>query len=356
MTKLKMTFIKPTFINFSSKLLLILCFISISLLSVPAQAASASAGEVNIYSYRQAYLIQPLLDKFSQDTGIKTNAVFVSQGIAEKLQFEGKRSPADVVLTVDIYRLAELKARGLTRSVSSSSLSKRIPADFRDPDNNWFALTHRARVIFATTDTKRAPSGEVTNYLDLASPKLGKRLCTRPLSHIYNLGLVSSLIAQYGEDRASKWLAGLKNNLARRPQGNDREQIKALVRGQCDYAIANSYYFNLLTQDDPKWTKDIRWITPTAKQGGTHMNVSGMAMARYAPNPANAQRLMEFLASDWAQETYALSNNEIPVVENIPSPAAEQLGDFDRQKVALGALASFINQAQALVISNKLDQ
>ncbi len=337
-------------------LISLLLGVAMTLASVTAIAAKpAHTKEVNVYSYRQAHLIQPLLDKFSQDTGIKTNAVFISQGIAEKLQFEGKKSPADIILTVDIYRLAELKEKGLTQSVSSKVLRRRVPADFRDPDNNWFALTHRARVIFATADTKRAPIGEVSNYLDLANPGLGKRVCTRPLSHIYNLGLTASLIVQYGEDRASKWLTGLKNNLARRPQGNDRAQIKALTSGQCDYALANSYYFNLLAADDPKWTKDIRWITPKAGKGGTHMNVSGMAMARYAPNSANALKLMEFLTSDWAQETYSLNNNEIPIVVSVPSPAREQLGNFDRQKISIGTLATFINEAQGLIISSKID-
>lgn len=313
------------------------------------------ANEVNVYSYRQAHLIEPLLKKFSQDTGIKTNAVFVSQGIAEKLLFEGKKSPADIVLTVDIYRLAELKNKGLTRRVSSNILQSRVSADFRDPSDNWFALTQRARVIFATTDTQRAPVGEVSSYVDLAKPGLGKRICTRPMSHIYNLGLVSSLIAQYGEDKANKWLSGVKNNLARRPQGNDREQIKAITSGQCDYAIANSYYFNLLKADNPKWTKNIRWITPKLAEGGTHMNVSGMAMTRYAPNPDNALKLMEFLVSNWAQQTYALDNNEIPIVNNIDSTFREQLGDFDRQNIALGTLAAFINKAQSLILSSKID-
>lgn len=313
------------------------------------------ADEVNIYSYRQSHLIEPLLNKFSQDTGIKTNAVFVSQGIAEKLRFEGKNSPADIVLTVDIYRLAELKEKGLTRSVTSDALTNRIPAAFRDISNHWFALTQRSRVIFATSDTKRAPFGEVSGYLDLAKPNLGKRVCTRTLSHIYNLGLISSLIAQYGEERADKWLRGLKKNLARRPQGNDREQIKAITSGQCDYAVANSYYFNLLTADDPKWTKDIRWITPKSDKGGTHMNVSGMAMTRHSPNPENALKLMEFLSSDWAQQTYASYNNEIPIIDTISSSAREQLGDFERQPVAIETLATFINKAQDLVISSKID-
>lgn len=326
-------------------------------LVIAGNSYAQDTNEVNIYSYRQTYLIEPMLQKFSQETDIKTNVVYISTGIAEKLRFEGSKSPADIVLTVDIYRLSELKQKGLTASVESKVLSRRIPAAFRDKDNHWFSLTQRARIIYATNDVTRAPLDEVTSYLDLARPGLGKRVCIRPLSHIYNLGLTASLMTQYGIAETQNWLKGLKANLARRPQGNDREQIKAITNGLCDYAVANSYYFNLLAKDDPKWTRNIRFITPKSKQGGTHMNVSGMTLTRYAPNRANAIKLMEFLVSNWAQDIYAVSNNEIPVVESIAknSPAANELGNFERQNIAIETLATFINQAQRLVTDSKID-
>ena len=334
--------------------LAVICLLTISFWI----ASSASAEEVNVYSYRQSHLIQSLLDEFTMQTGIKANVVFASQGIAERLEFEGRKSPADIVLTVDIYRLSELKSKGLTSPVESKKLSKVLPASLRDADNNWFALTTRARVIYASDDKKRAPLKEVRSYLDLAKPNLGKRICIRPLSHIYNLGLTSSLIAQYGIKQTSDWLTGLKNNLARRPQGNDRAQIKAIAQGVCDYAVANSYYFNLLALDDTKWTRNIRIITPNAKKGGTHMNISGMALTRYAPNRKNAIKLMEFLVSEWAQYHYAQANQEFPVVEGIEvSPLLKKnFGNFDRQNVAIGTTATFIPSAQSIINTLGVDQ
>ena len=318
-------------------------------------SAQAEANEVNIYSYRQPHLIKPLLDRFTAETGIKTNQLFTSSGIAEKLEFEGKSSPADLILTVDIYRLVELKRKGLSSQVKSRKLRGRIPSAYRDRDGDWYALTKRARIILASTDPKRAPYGEVESYLDLAKPELTKRLCIRPLNHIYNLGLTSSLISQYGEARTSEWLSGLKPNLARRPQGNDRAQIKGITQGICDYAVANHYYLGLLDQEDPKWTRNVRIIAPTKEAGGTHMNVSGMALARHAPNRENAIKLMEFLASDWAQKTYAADNTEIPIVDGIQVPALVELGDPDMQKVSIEAIASFLTKAQELVSRSKVD-
>lgn len=314
--------------------------------------------EVNIYSYRQSHLIQPLLDEFTAKTGIKTNAVYIKQGIAEKLEFEGKKSPADLVLTVDIYRLSELKSKYLTAPLESVKLKKLIPLYLRDKDNHWFALSMRARVIYTSNDENRAPIGEVTSYLDLANPKLGKRVCIRPLSHIYNLGLTSSLVAQYGEKRTEQWMSGLKNNLARRPQGNDRAQIKAITQNVCDYAIANSYYFSLLELDDSKWTRNIRIITPSAKNGGTHSNISGMAMTRHAPNKVNARKLMEFLVDKWAQFHYAQTNQEFPVVEGIEisNSLKKNFGDFDRQNIDINTITNFIHTAQRIVNKVGIDQ
>ena len=318
-------------------------------------AGTAYAKEVNIYSYRQSFLIEPLLTGFTETTGIETNVVYLSSGIAEKMALEGSNSPVDLILTVDITRLKELKDKGLTSPARSGVLRRKIPPSLRDKDNHWFALTERARIIYASVDPKRAPVGEVNSYADLAKPALAKRLCTRPLSHVYNLGLTASLIAQNGEQSTVAWLAGIKNSLARKPQGNDRAQIKAITGGLCDYALGNSYYYYLLEAEDIKWTENVRFITPEAKDGGTHMNISGMALARYAPHKAEALKLMQFFVGDWAQTVYANTNNEIPVVKGIPSSQRYDLGDFDRQPVSILDVANNLGKAQALVSSSQID-
>lgn len=322
------------------------CFL---LIVVALLASFAYGAEVNIYSYRQPHLIKPLLDEWSAQSGIRPNMLYVKDGIAERLQFEGKNSPADLVLTTDIYRLAELKDKGLTQPVESTVIKQAIAKPLRDPTDHWFALTIRARVIYASDS--RAKPDEVQSYADLAQESLGKRVCTRPLSHIYNLGLVSSLIVQQGYGATEDWLQELKNNLARRPQGNDRAQIKAINQGICDYAIGNSYYFGLLAHSEPKWTQDIRIIMPTTRKGGTHINISGMAMARYAPHYQQAKELMEFLVSEQAQEYYASVNHEFPAREATPlSPfLKDTFGSFAPQQIAISTLARFIPQAQQLV-------
>ena len=195
------------------------------------------------------------------------------------------------------------------------------------------------------------PLGEVESYSDLAKNGMGNRICIRPFSHIYNLGLTASLIAQNGLPETENWLRGVKKNLARKPQGNDRAQIKGITQGVCDYAVANSYYFALLAADDAKWTRNIRVITPTLKKGGTHINISGMALARYAPNTKSAKKLMEFLTDEWAQEYYASVNNEFPVVRGIQASdfLNEQFGNFEPQQLSLDTIAGFAANAQEMV-------
>ena len=326
--------------------------LSFLLLVIAASIFShAFATEVNVYTYRQPHLIKPLLNKWSHESGIKTNILYIKDGIAERLQFEGFKSPADLLLTTDIYRLTELKEKELTQPVESSTIAQALAAPFRDTENHWFALTIRARVIYANGNPQYSPVGEVQSYTDLAQKDLGKRVCTRPLSHIYNLGLVASFIAQQGEKATVDWLTQIKANLARRPQGNDRTQIKAISQGLCDYAIGNSYYFGLLAHNEPKWTQNIRIITPKVKNGGTHINISGMALARYAPHKKETIQLMEFLVSEQAQEYYASVNYEFPARDGT-SPSAflkDTFGQFDRQQLALTTLAQFASQAQLLI-------
>ncbi len=276
-------------------------------------ATPAIADEVNIYSYRQPELVKPLFDTFTAETGIDVNVVFLKKGLIEKLQAEGSRSPADLVLTVDISRLNGIVEAGVTQPVASDTLSANIPAEFRDPAGHWFGLTSRARVVYASKD--RVAEGEVTTYEDLASDKWKGRICIRSGTNAYNLALTSAVIAHHGEDGAKSWLEGVKGNLARKPQGNDRAQVKAIWAGECDIAIGNTYYMKkmLENEDQLAWAESVNIVFPKFENGGTHVNLSGVALTNAAPHKENAIKLMEWLSSDTAQETYAEQNGEYPL-------------------------------------------
>ena len=304
-------------------------------------AAPALAEEVNVYSYRQPDLIKPLTDAFTEKTGIEVNTVFLAKGLVERLQAEGDRSPADLVFTVDISRLAGVVNAGLTQPVDSETLRQNIPAAMRDADGHWYGLTARARIVYASKD--RVKDGEVTTYEDLANPKWKGRICVRSGLNAYNLALTSAVIVHHGEAAAKTWLEGLKANLARKPQGNDRAQVKAIWAGECDLSIGNTYYMAAMLKDDEQkpWADAVRILFPTFSEGGTHMNISGMAMTKAAPNRENALKLMEFLASPEGQKIYAEINAEYPVLESVePSDLAKSWGAFTRDTIALKDIAA----------------
>ena len=315
------------------------------LLAMPA--VPAAADEVNVYSYRQPDLIKPLTDAFTEKTGIEVNTVFLKKGLLERLQAEGRRSPADLVFTVDISRLAEVAKAGLTQPVASEVIAANIPANLRDEDNQWFGLTTRARVIYASKE--RVAEGEVTTYEDLADAKWKGRICTRSGTHAYNLALTSAVIAHHGADTAKTWLEGIKANLARKPQGNDRAQVKAIWAGECDISIGNTYYMAAMLRDDEQkaWADAVRIVFPTFAEGGTHMNISGMAMTKSAPNRENALKLMEFLASPEGQKIYADIIAEYPALESVPaSDLVESWGSFTPDDLGLTTIAA--NRAEAV--------
>ncbi|MCB2140457.1 MAG: Fe(3+) ABC transporter substrate-binding protein, partial [Rhodobacteraceae bacterium] len=298
------------------------------------------AQEVNVYSHRQPELVQPLFDAFTKETGIAVNVAFVDKGMVERLVSEGSRSPADLVMTVDIARLAEIVDAGVTQPVESDVLSANIPAEFRDPDNQWFGLTSRARIVYASKE--RVADGEVTTYEDLADPKWQGRICTRPGTHDYNLGLMAGIIAHDGEEAAKAWATGLRANLAHKPEGNDRSQVKSIWAGECDISLGNTYYMGAMLADpeQKEWADSVRIVYPVFKDGGTHVNVSGVAMTKAAPNKAEAIKLMEFLASDEAQAIYAEINHEFPVEPGVArSELVESWGDFTPDSVNLAELA-----------------
>ncbi|MDN2480287.1 Fe(3+) ABC transporter substrate-binding protein [Vibrio agarivorans] len=316
-----------------------------------------AAGEVNVYSYRQPFLVEPMFNEFTKETGIKVNVMFAKQGIAEKLAQEGEYSPADVLLTTDISRLAELTDKGLVQSVDSEVIEGNVPAQYRDDENEWFALTLRTRNVYSSRD-RVGKLGADFNYADLAKPEFKGKICTRQGKHPYNVSLVSSMIAHHGEAEAKAWLEGMKANLARKPQGNDRAQVKAIREGLCDVSLGNSYYLGKMVNDAEQkaWADAVYINFPNQETEGTHVNVSGMAMAKYSPNRDNAVKLMEFLTADKAQQLYAEVNYEYPVKEGVKrSELVESWGDFKADKISLDEIASYHSAAIRLLDEVKFD-
>ncbi|AZB63697.1 Fe(3+) ABC transporter substrate-binding protein [Cereibacter sphaeroides] len=319
-------------------------------LALGTTALPALADEVNIYSHRQPELIQPLVDAFTAETGIDVNVAFVDKGMAERLVAEGNRSPADLVLTVDIARLMQVVEAGVTQPVESDVLSSNIPAEFRDPAGHWFGLTSRARIVYASKE--RVKDGEVTTYEDLASDKWKGRICTRSFTSDYNVALTGAVIAHHGPEGAKTWLEGVKANLARKPEGNDRDQVKSIWAGECDISLGNTYYMGQMLADpeQKEWADSVRIVFPTFEGGGTHMNISGVAMTKAAPNREAALKLMEWLASDEAQRIYAETNHEFPVEPGVArSELVQSWGEFTPDAVSLAEVASHRGEALKLI-------
>jgi iron(III) transport system substrate-binding protein len=317
-------------------------------------ATPLAADEVNVYSYRQPELIAPLTNAFTAATGIEVNVAFLEKGMAERLKAEGRRSPADLVFTVDIARLADIVAKGLTQPVETPSLLANVPAQYRDPDGNWYGLTTRARIIYASKD--RVAEGEVTTYEDLADPKWQGRICTRSGTHDYNIGLTAAMLHHHGAEETQDWLEGVKANLARKPQGNDRAQVKAIWAGECDIAIGNTYYMGQMLEDpeQTEWANSVNIVFPTFEDAGTHVNVSGVAMAKHAPNYDNALLLMEFLTSPIAQQIYAEANYEYPIAPgSIPDDLVAGWGRFTADTTNLMDIAA--NRTEALQLVEIVD-
>ena len=312
---------------------------------------AALADEVNIYSHRQKFLLEPFLQAFEQETGIKTNVLYASKGLAQRLAAEGGVSPADVILTVDIARLSEYVSMDLFQAVKSDVLEKAIPEHLRSQDNSWFGLSQRVRVIVSSAD--RVGSNEIKRYEDLASDKWKGRICSRKGSHVYNRALLASIVAHSGEAQAEQWASAVVANLARRPQGNDRAQAKAIFAGECDLAIMNHYYYSkmLFNEEEPeqkKWASSLRLIAPNQQDRGAHINISGGGVAKYAPNRDNAIKLLEFLVSNKAQALYAEVNYEYPVIE-IDKSDIVGLGAFKADKLPISALAENASTAQEII-------
>lgn len=317
-------------------------------------ALPAFAEEVNVYSYRQPELVEPLFDAFTAKTGIDVNVVTLSKGMVERLKSEGSRSPADLVMTVDIARLSAIVDAGVTQAVESEALEASIPAIYRDPENHWFGLTSRARIVYASKD--RVADGEVSTYEGLTDPKWEGRICTRSGTNAYMVALTAAVIDHHGEDGAKDWLEGVKANLARKPQGNDRAQVKAIWAGECDISIGNTYYMGKMLEDEEQtaWANSVRIVFPTFEEGGTHVNVAGVAMTAAAPNRDNAVQLMEFLASPEGQEIYAQLNHEYPLAPGTEaSDLVKSWGSYTADDINLMDLARL--RPAALRLTEEVD-
>jgi len=315
--------------------------------------AGAAAAEVNLYSTRESGLLQPLLDSFTGKTGIKVNTVFLNTGLAERVAAEGASSPADVLMVVDIGNLVDLVKRGVTQPIRSAILEDAIPASLRDPDGNWVALSLRARAIFVS---KERVNDATMTYEALADQRWHGKICTRSGQHPYNTALFAAMIAKHGEPATTEYLKALKANLARRPAGGDRDVARDISAGICDAGLSNTYYAGLMLSgtggpEQKRWGEAIRVILPTFKdRAGTHVNISGAAVARHAPNRAEALRLLEYLATPEAQRIYAEANFEYPVRAGVPlDPITASFGPLKIDPTPLTTIAAKREEASLLV-------
>lgn len=315
------------------------------------------ANEVNVYSAREEQLIKPLLDAFSKDTGIKVNLITGDDDpLLERLKREGENSPADVLITADAGRLHRAVENGSLQPIQSAKLNQAIPAHLRDAGNQWFGLTYRARVLFYNPATVK--STELTTYEDLADPKWKGRICVRSSGNIYNQSLLASMIAAKGAAAAEQWAQGLVANFARPPNGGDRDQIKAVASGQCDIAIANTYYYAQMLYGGDAAQKaaasKVKIAFPNQADRGTHINISGAGITASAKNKDNAIKLLEYMTLDDAQRWYSTTNGEYPVKRGIEaSPELQSWGSFKSDALNLSALGK--NNAQAVQIMDKVN-
>ena len=318
------------------------------------QTQATVAAELNIYSHRQPFLIKPFLEAFTSKTGIKTNVVYASKGLVQRLLAEGEASPADVVLTVDIGRLRQYADKNLFATFSSEKLLAAIPPHLRSSDNTWFGFSKRSRIIAVSKNLEN--QDQIKRFENLADKKWRGLVCSRPGSHVYNRALLSSLIAANGEAGAKAWAEGLVANLARSPRGNDRAQIKAIHAGECVITIVNHYYYGKLinssNDEERQWAESVNIIVPNQgeKDRGAHINISGGGIAKYSKNREEAESFLEFLISREAQTLYASINYEYPVMSGVELPdTLTAWGKFKEDNLPIEKLADSYLEAQMII-------
>ena len=312
--------------------------------------AEASAGEVNIYSSRHYSTDQLLYDGFTEATGIEVNLIEAEgDALIERMQAEGDASPADILITADASRLARAVEAGLFQPISSAALEAAVPENRRDADGRWFGLSQRVRGIVYALD--RVNPDDIRTYADLADPKWENSICIRSSSNIYNQSLMASIIATEGLKAAEAWAEGMVANMARKPQGGDTDQIKAVAAGECDIAVVNHYYLARLVSSDNPADKEVAAavgiIFPNQDDRGAHANISGGGVATHAPNKEAAIAFLEYLVTPEAQAAFASGNQEYPVVDGVKlSPVLEDWGKFKTDEIGVGVYGD--NNADAL--------
>lgn len=320
------------------------------LFQLDAPRAQAQSGEVNVYTYRETKLMQPLFDAFTKETGVKVNVTSASSGLEQRMKAEGKDSPADVLITVDIGRIDDAVQAGVTRPINSAVIDKAVPAQYRDPDKHWHGISMRARVVYAS---KERVKQDAITYEELADPKWKGKICIRSGQHIYNNALFAAYVARHGEAKAEEWLRSVKANLAQKPSGGDRETARDVAAGKCDIGIGNTYYWALMNDkeaDKKAWADATKVILPTFAGAGTHVNLSGVLLAKHAPNQANAMKLIDWLAGEQAQQIYADANYEYPVRGGIAiNPTIAGYGKLTPDPQPLAKIAASRKAAANLV-------
>jgi iron(III) transport system substrate-binding protein len=324
--------------------------------ALPTAALAQTAEEpvLNLYSARHYQTDEALYANFTKQTGIKINRIEASDDqLLERLKSEGANSPADVLLIVDAARLAQADQLGMFQPVKSKVLDERIPASMRDPDGDWFGFSSRGRILVYNKVTTK-PS-DIASYASLADPVNKGKVCTRTGSHPYNLSLIASRIAHVGEEKAEAWAKGVVANLARKPQGGDTDQIKAVAAGECGVAVSNTYYYARLLRstkpEDQEIVAKTGIVWPDQRGDGTHINISGGGVLKHAPHRNNATRFLEYLASDQAQVYFADGNNEWPAVKSVAlkNPALETMGTFKADALPIATLGKQTAAAQKIV-------
>jgi iron(III) transport system substrate-binding protein len=303
---------------------------------------SAEAAEVNVYSARKDHLLKPVLDQFTARTGIRVNLLSAGEEqLLERLRSEGAGSPADLFVTTDVAHLHKARVAGVLQPVRSDALDRNIPERYRDPQGYWYGLSARARVVLYARD--RVKPAELSTYEDLADPKWKGRICVRSSSSTYNQSLLAGLIAVMGPDKAEGWAKAVVANMARKPQGGDRDQIAAVAAGQCDLAIANTYYFGGMQASAKAEEKEaaakVGIFFPNQQGRGAHMNVAGAGVTAAAKHKDEAVRLLEFLSGPEAQKIFAEANNEFPVASGVQaSPTVAAWGPFKAEEINVAML------------------
>lgn len=333
-------------------------FVAVVMMGLSFVSGSVQAqNEVTLYSYREPFRIAAVLRGFEANSGIRIKVVHAKEGLVERIASEGSQSSADVLLAEEFGVLIQAREAGITQPIKGSSIEGHVPPNYRDPDGHWIGLTNHARVVFASKT--RVPQETVT-YEELADPKWRGKICIRPAAHTYNLSLIASMIAHHGRSEAKRWLIGLKDNLARRPHGNDRAQLKAIYDGICDLAVVNTYYMGETTwsfTEQKQWAEATKILFPNAEGRGSHVSISGVALMKHAPNKVAAMALIEFLTSEVGQRIYSTMLYAYPVVPNLPaSDFVRGWGTFVADALPLAEIALLRKDAAALVEEVGIDR